>query len=61
LAFGPLTFVVIFVLFSTLGIAHAQSNNADTEAAYDAAFEEMLRDPGDFDKTFRFAELAVKK
>ena len=36
------------------------STEDSTHAAYDAAFQAMLRDPGNFDKTFRFAQLAVK-
>lgn len=59
--------LVAFALLSTVGLATkgawAQSGPTEnkTEAAYEAAFQEMLRDPGNFDKTFKFAELAVKK
>ena len=46
------------------GIARAQTaESADLEALqtqYDAALQEVFRDPGNLDKTFRFAELAVK-
>ena len=34
---------------------------ADLEAAYDKAFQELFRDPGNLDKSFRFAELAIRK
>lgn len=36
-------------------------SDADLEAAYDKAFQELFRDPGNLDKSFRFAELAVRK
>lgn len=46
------------------GLARAQATEAaDLEALqkqYDGAFQEVFRDPGNLDKTFRFAELAVK-
>lgn len=35
--------------------------DADVDAAYDKAFQELFRDPGNLDKSFRFAELAVRK
>ena len=34
---------------------------ADLEAAYDKAFQELFRDPGNLDKSFRFAVLAIRK
>ena len=63
---GAIFFATVFVINPS---AFAQTPPSSTttpteqsiEAAYEAAFEEMLRDPGNFDKTFRFAELAVKK
>ena len=46
------------------GLARAQATEpADLEALqkqYDGAFQEVFRDPGNLDKTFRFAELAVR-
>jgi tetratricopeptide (TPR) repeat protein len=35
--------------------------DADLEAAYDKAFQELFRDPGNLDKSFRFAVLAIRK
>ncbi|MBI1777743.1 MAG: tetratricopeptide repeat protein [Proteobacteria bacterium] len=46
----------------TLGLqlAQASSVSAATRAEYDRTFQAVLRDPGNLDLTFRFAELAVE-
>lgn len=39
----------------------AQGNDAELDKAYDEAFQALFKDPGNLDKSFRFAELAVRK
>lgn len=58
-----------FAALLLLGVAlaspvHAQQNQVDDpalEEAYSKAFQELFKDPGNLDKSFRFAELAVQK
>lgn len=50
---------VLSVILCFSKIAHAQ-DNAVTEDAFEAAFEDMLNDPADVEKTLRYAELAVE-
>ncbi|MDP6069639.1 MAG: tetratricopeptide repeat protein, partial [Alphaproteobacteria bacterium] len=37
-----------------------EGDRAALEAQYEKAFDEVFRDPGNLDKSFRFAELAIK-
>lgn len=55
--------LVVFALlaiWSTASIAQAPLSGEAASAKYDAAFQAMLADPGDLDKTFAYAELAVE-
>jgi tetratricopeptide (TPR) repeat protein len=46
-------------LWASAATAQQSQDQADLEAAYEAAFQETLRDPANLDKLFSFAELAV--
>jgi hypothetical protein len=49
------------VLLASQSLAQAPASDSELDRAYDAAFQELFRDPGNLDKSFRFAELAVRK
>ena len=51
----------VFVALTLSWSTAAQEADADLEAAYDKAFQELFRDPGNLDKSFRFAVLAIRK
>ena len=57
-------FVLLVLIAASSGPARAQQVDADDRAlaeAYDKAFQELFEDPSDLDKSFRFAELAVRR
>ncbi len=57
-------FVILMLIPTVLAPARAQQMDADDPAlaaAYDKAFQELFEDPSDLDKSFRFAELAVRR
>ncbi len=59
-----LFFVILILIATPSAPAHAQRMDADDAAlaeAYDKAFQELFEDPSDLDKSFRFAELAVRR
>jgi len=55
-----LLFVGLTISWS-VAAQQAPTADADLDAEYDKAFQELFRDPGNLDKSFRFAELAVRK
>ena len=62
---APFLVALILVTASAIGSdrAAAQDDSADLDALqkqYDAAFQEIFKDPGNLDKSFQYAELAVK-
>lgn len=62
---APLLFALMLVTALAIGSdrAAAQDESADLDALqkqYDAAFQEIFKDPGNLDKSFQYAELAVK-
>lgn len=61
-AFAACAWLIGFLAISASALAQgvAPSTPDDLRRAYDAAFEAMYRDPGDLDKTFAFAGLAVQ-
>lgn len=56
-----MAFTVMSVLAGS-ALAQGVAPNVDPElkAEFDASFQDMLRDPSNLDKTFKYAELAVK-
>jgi len=55
-------FLLVGLMLSGGALAQqAAVSDPDLDAAYDQAFQELFRDPGNLDKSFRFAELAVRK
>ncbi len=52
--------VVAALLWGGGAVAQEVARGAALEAAYEEAFQEVLKDPANLDKTFRFAELAVR-
>ncbi len=59
-----LFFVTLILIATQLLPARAQQMDADDRAlaeAYDKAFQALFEDPSDLDKSFRFAELAVRR
>ena len=62
---APLLVALMLVAALVIGSnrAAAQSDSADLDALqkqYDAAFAEIFKDPGNLDKSFQYAEIAVK-
>ncbi len=55
-----LPFLVLLGLYAARAQA-PEENDAALDEAYDKAFQELFADPGSLDKSFRFAELAVRK
>lgn len=53
--------MTLALVIAATGLARAQSSGPELDREYDAAFQELFRDPGNLDKSFRFAELAVRK
>lgn len=51
---------VAIVLWGGVAAAQGQEERARLEAAYEEAFQRMLKDPSNLDKTFLFAEFAVR-
>ncbi len=60
------TFLAILLVAIVLGASPVsaqvddEGDRAALEAQYEKAFDEVFRDPGNLDKSFRFAELAIK-
>jgi len=56
--------MALAMVLAVAGTALAQGASPDADPAvkaeFEAAFQDMLRDPSNLDKTFRYAELAVK-
>ena len=52
--------VALGVLVSAPASAQPTATLQGLERQYEAAFQEIFKDPGNLDKTFRYAELAVE-
>jgi tetratricopeptide (TPR) repeat protein len=61
--FTRLLATILFALMISWSVAAQETPvvEADLEAAYDKAFQELFRDPGNLDKSYRFAVLAIRK
>ena len=63
-AIGTAGLVFVILIAAQLVPARAQQMDEDGSElaeAYDKAFQELFEDPSDLDKSFRFAELAVRR
>ena len=63
-AIGTAGLVFVILIAAQLLPARAQQMDEDGSElaeAYDKAFQELFEDPSDLDKSFRFAELAVRR